>query len=85
MSTFTLRGRITADRRLEVQLPPDAPEGDAEVTVSVEDRPASPLSSPERLLAFLAELHRSYPGSERTREEVDRALAEERASWDGHA
>ena len=83
MPTFTLRGRITPDRRLELQLPPEAPEGDAEVTVSVEDSSVPALGSPERILAILEEIRLSYPGSGRTREEVDRYLAEERDSWNG--
>ena len=37
MATYTLRGRVTDDHRLEVELPPDAPAGDAEVTVTVRD------------------------------------------------
>ena len=105
MPTFTLRGRITADRRLEVQLPPDAPEGEARVTVDVEERQTPPGGNKERILAYLDELQRrtaaepaagspdaifkaledlamGYPGSGRTREEVDRYLREERDSWD---
>ena len=81
MPTFTVRGRITADHRLEVQLPPDAPEGDAEVTVSVEDRPMPPFGSPQRILATLREIH-SQPGrAYRTKEDIDQALREERDSW----
>jgi hypothetical protein len=80
MATFTVRGRITADGRLEVQLPPDAPVGDAEVTVSVAE-PMAPLGSPERILAALKEIH-SRPGRVyRSKEEIDRALEEERDSW----
>jgi hypothetical protein len=81
MPTFTVRGHITPDRRLEVQLPPDAPEGEAEVTVTVEDSSVPPLGSPERILAFLKELH-SQPGrTYRTKEDIDRSLREERDSW----
>ncbi|MFN0146846.1 MAG: hypothetical protein ACKVT1_10060 [Dehalococcoidia bacterium] len=82
MPTFTVRGRITRDRRLEVQLPPEAPEGEAEVTVLVRDTSVPPLGSPERLAAVLEEIRRSYPGSGRTRDEIDSYLAAERASWD---
>jgi hypothetical protein len=83
MPTFTLRGHITPDRRLEVQLPPEAPEGEAEVTVTVavQDPTSLPLGSPERLKAVLEEIRTFYPGSGRTREEIDQYLKEERDSW----
>ena len=81
MPTFTLRGRITQDRRLEVQLPPEAPKGDAEVIISVEDALDPPLGSPERILAALREMH-SQPGrTYRTKEDIDQSLREERDSW----
>ena len=82
MPTFTLRGRVTPDHRLEVQLPPEVPVGEAEVTLSVKPEEIPPLGSPARFLQGLAEIHRRYPGSGRTKEEVDRYLAGERASWD---
>ena len=81
MPTFTLQGRVTPDRRLEVQLPPEVPEGDAEVTLSVEDQHVPPLGSPERILAFLEELHRNPHHTYRTKEEIDRYLQQERDSW----
>jgi hypothetical protein len=84
MPTFTLRGHITPDRRLEVQLPPEAPEGEAEVTVTVavQDPNSLPLGSPERLKAVLEEIRAISPhGSGRTKEEIDRYIQEERDSW----
>ena len=81
MPTFTLRGRITADRRLEVQLPPDAPEGEAQVTVAIEDQQTPPRGSKEQILAYLDELHRKGLHTYRTRDEIDRYLREERNSW----
>lgn len=81
MATFTVRGRITSDGKLEVQLPPDAPEGDAEVTVSVEDPAMPSLGSPQRILATLNGIHSRRGRVYRTKEDIDRALQEERDSW----
>ena len=81
MPAFTLRGRVTPDHRLEVQLPPEVPEGVAEVTLAVEDEQVPPLGSPARILAYLEELHRNPQYSYRTKEEIDRYLQEERDSW----
>ena len=82
MPTFTLRGRVTPDHRLEVQLPPEVPAGDAEVTLAVQDKHVPPLGSPERLAAILAEIHRHPHHSYRTKEEIDEYLRNERRSWD---
>ena len=83
MPTFTLRGRITPDRRLELQLPPEAPEGEAEVTVtvSVEDKSVPPFTNSGKILAFLEELHANPHHTYRTKAEIDRYLKEERDSW----
>ena len=81
MPTFTLRGRVTSDHRLEVQLPPEVPEGEAEVTLAVEDQHVPPLGNPERLLAILEEIHRNPHHSYRTKEEIDLYLQGERDSW----
>jgi hypothetical protein len=81
MPTFTLQGRVTPDHKLEVQLPPDVPVGAAQVTVSVELDGRGELGSPERFLATLRKIH-SRPGrTYRTKEDIDRALQEERDSW----
>ena len=81
MPAFTVRGKVTPDRRLELQLPPDAPLGEAEAIVTVSDAEPVP-GSKEAVFKALAEIRRTYHGSGRTKEEVDRELAEERASWD---
>ena len=81
MRKFTLRGRVTPDHRLEVLLPPEVPEGVAEVTVAVEDPGALPLGSPQRFLATLREIHSRPNRTYRTKEEIDRSLGEERDSW----
>ena len=79
MATYTLRGRVTDDHRLEVELPPDTPAGEVEVTVTV--RPTT--GSREGYLALL-EKWKSQPltGPRRSREEIDAALREMRDEWD---
>ena len=77
MPTFTLQGRVTPDHKLEVQLPPEVPEGEAEVTLSVEDRHLQPLGSPQRFLETLREIHARPNRTYRTKEEIDRSLQEE--------
>jgi len=80
MATYTLRGRVTDDHRLEVELPPDAPAGEAEVTVTVRDSEAPNGAK------WLATLKRweSEPLSRppRTREEIDAELNAMRDEWD---
>lgn len=83
MPTYTLRGRITEDRRLEVEVPPDAPVGEAEVVVTVANAGEPERGSGEALLA-LARKWREKPLATppRTREEVDSEIAALRDEWD---
>ena len=81
MPTFTLRGRVTPEHKLEVQLPPEVPVGDAQVTVSVELDGRGELGSPERLLATLRRIHSRAGKTYRTKEDIDKTLQEERDSW----
>jgi hypothetical protein len=70
MATYTLRGRVTDDHRLEVELPEDAPAGAAEVTVTVRER-----GSREAYPAVLESWKRNpLSGPRRTREEIDADL-----------
>lgn len=76
MATYTLRGRITDDHRLEVELPTDAPPGEAEIVVTVDD----PNQSNSRALIALFKQWESEPlqRTARTREEIDAQLNEMR-------
>lgn len=79
MATYTLRGRVTPDRRLEVELPEDAPVGEAEVTVTVREPEAG--TTTEAFLALLEKWKRE-PAIGRTREEIDADLRSMRDEWD---
>lgn len=81
MPTYTLRGRITEDRRLEVEVPPDAPVGEAEVVVTVANAGEPELGSGEALLALARKWDKEPPVG-RTAEEIEVYIAETRASWD---
>lgn len=79
MRAVKLNGEIPADHVLRLSVPGDVPEGPAEVILLVPDRRSQ---APSRSLRqFLLENARS-PMRERTKEEIDRYLEEERASWD---
>jgi hypothetical protein len=80
MATYTLRGRVTDDHRLEVELPEDAPPGVAEVTVTVH-QPGR--ASTEEWLAMLDEWKRKpLSRAPRTREVIDAELQAMRDEWD---
>jgi hypothetical protein len=80
MATYTLRGRVTDDHRLEVELPEDAPPGVAEVTVTVT---VPGRASTEEWLAMLDEWKRKpLSRAPRTREAIDAELQAMRDEWD---
>ena len=79
MHTLKLKAHIDSRHRIEIQLPSDTPEGDAEVIVMI---PSAPSPAEPGLRAFFDDLDR-HPAQRRySREEVDAYLAEERASWE---
>ena len=74
-----IKAHINSSHRIEIQLPADTPEGDADVIVMI----PSPSSPKERgLRAFFDDLDRHPPQRCYSKEEIDAYLAEERASWD---
>ena len=79
MRAIKLRSHVDETRTLHLKLPDDVQQGPAEVIVLVPeaetDKPVPTLS------AFLEELGRTRRHI-RSKEEIDRALEEERASWD---
>ena len=79
--TIKLRAAVGSDRRVVLDLPADIQEGETQIA-------ASPVSAqgptgPKRLKALFEAFDRlPLPGTRRTREEIDRDIAAERASWD---
>lgn len=79
MQAIKLTGHIKSDRTLHLNLPENALEGPAEVIVLMEEMQAvDPASS---LQDFLGQIDRSGI-QPKTKEEIDRLIADERDSWD---
>lgn len=81
MKAVKVMGRITEDHRLEVILPSDTPTGNAEVIVLVDEPEAGSNDQSDYLKALFRDLDAS-DRSRSTKDEIDRYLAEERASWE---
>jgi hypothetical protein len=69
-----VRGRLQG-RHIELEEQLDEPDGEVEVLVRhVEHQPAG---SPQNIFDFI----RSLPPGTRTKDDIDRQLAEDRAGW----
>lgn len=79
MQTLKFKGTIDSNHRLTLQLPADTPIGEADVIVLVPDGAAE--AKREHLQNLFAEIDRS-PHARLSKDEIDRYVAEERASWD---
>jgi hypothetical protein len=80
MRAIKLKAHITADHRLEMILPDDVPEGEAEVIV-LSPEPHDKVAMPENYLdAFFRDLENTAI-PRRSKEDIDRSLQEERDSW----
>ena len=80
MNAIKFNAHIDHNHRLEIQLPSDVPEGDAEVIVLIPCVIPSEALRRRHLEALFAQCAQTGL-SGRTAEEIDRQLAEERASW----
>ena len=78
MRALKLNAHIDSSHRIEIQLPIDAPEGDAEVIILI---PSPPSPKEEGLRSFFDNLDRHPPQQRYSKEEIDAYLAKERASW----
>lgn len=79
MHAMKFNTTIDSRRRLELDLPLDTPEGEAEIIVLVPER--SVPNDSTSLADFFRELDAHPLQRLYTREEIDVYLAEERASW----
>ena len=79
MHALKLKVHIDSSHRIEIQLPLDAPEGDAEVIVLIAKPPATKEAG---LRAFFDNLDRHPPQRRYSKQEIDTYVAKERASWD---
>lgn len=83
MAIYRTRVHIGKDRRVVVELPPETPEGEAEVTVEAcEPVGGTPASE---MLAVIERLHsRPMTWKPRTKEEIDAEIDAMRNEWDAH-
>lgn len=88
MHAIKLKAMIDQTHRLQIDLPADTPEGEAEVIVLVstpntpnpdETQAEAPMHS---LLAFLHDLDSRPLAHPRSAAEIEAQIAETRASWD---
>lgn len=82
MCAIKLKAHIKSDHRLELELPADVPEGEAEVIVLVEETQRVQDREQRRYLeAFFEDLDKT-DRPRMTKEEIDRYLEEERVGWE---
>jgi hypothetical protein len=75
-------GRVTDSRHIELDEPVDGITGDVEVTVRPLDRTQEDGATDiEALMRIVDEWRAKHPDQLRSKEDIDRYLAEERASW----
>jgi hypothetical protein len=79
MNAVKLQAIVPENRELTITLPPEVPPGEVEVIVLSKTVTKPPPGSWERIQQFLSRTPPARPG--RTKEEIDRYLEEERASW----
>ena len=85
MSILRKTVKVTPDRRIVIDLPPDTPLGEVEVEVRVEDAAERPgnIRGILKLLAEIREEQRNDPNFRpRSKEEIDEYIRLERESWD---
>jgi hypothetical protein len=79
MNAIKLQVVVPESRELKIMLPPEILPGPAEVIVLVpEQKPQE--SNLDAILGLVEKWRSKHPGH-RSKEEIDRYLAEERASW----
>ena len=79
MHTIKLKAHIDHDRRLEIQLPIDVPEGDAEVTVSIPSNDPNEALRRRHLEALLEQSTRNGNAG-RSAADIDRQPGQARDS-----
>lgn len=79
MAEITLKGRITVDHKLTAEVPEEVPAGEVDIVVRL---PRTVTSDNRRMIEFLEELQRQPGRRNRSKEDIDRQIEEERNSWD---
>ena len=81
MQSVKLRVSVQ-NHRIAEELPPEVPDGEAEVVIHYEEKPAASVEQARRrhLEALFQDIERSGEGK-LTPEQIDQLVAEERAGW----
>lgn len=87
MQAYQFEKSFTATHRLEIELPPDAPTGRAQVIVLFPDAQAAPPTEPNSApqaadLAAFFNFLKTVPPTGRSKEEIDAQVQQERESWE---
>lgn len=78
MKEYVIPVVIPKDRKITIQAPPDAPEGEAEVVL----KPKDPETGNGQTLSDFLEMMQKSDHKRYTKEELDARIKEERDSWD---
>ncbi len=81
MQSVKLKCTIPEDHLVVLEVPPHLPVGEAEVLVSVHEAGDLAEGNAVGILQFL-DKHSNSKYKTRTKEDIDRYLAEERATWE---
>lgn len=78
MYATRLHARID-DHQLTLELPPDAPKGEAEIMLIIE--PDQTSATPSMSLKEISAWLKTLPASERSAEDFEAQITAERAAW----
>ena len=83
MQAYQFRQTVPPSHEITLVLPPDAPVGEAQITVLFADQPriAAPAKPRFANIAEFIVWLETQPSSGRTAEDVDRQIREERDGW----
>jgi hypothetical protein len=81
MRVHHLKAHVTPNQPLLVSLPANVPEADVEVLVLFPDPAPAPGAAPFASLRDFDDWLRQLPPTGRDKADIDRQIADERASW----
>lgn len=81
MYAYKIETEILADHRLNIELPADCPEGTAEIIVLAKTSTKPPPVTGETI-NDLVDWLRTLPSSERSAEDIEAQIQEERNAWE---
>ena len=85
MQAYKLKTFIPPDHSITLRIPAEIPSGDVEIVLLVPEHNGSPALAPAAdMQKFLAQVERisAISSSGRSKEDIDRSIAEERQAWE---